>query len=311
MYSLRGNVLNDPVGRQEEILRMRILFANNGSKPARDAGVLLRRLADPDLVEVTIDVCDSVEFLFPQEPWKVGDDPRPRAQPDEVAATEVALFKDEGFEADQHLGTGVPAEQILELVKAGRYDITMLGAGSSRWLENLLLGSTSTRVLHASPSSVLIVHRFEDPTVKPRVLLATDGSADAEHALTTFLSLADPLKVSVKVISVADTLPWIAPELPDALPVSEAVDVMESLAKQSAERAAARLGEAGFTFEAGYLTGAPVRVILDEAEHSHLVVLGSRGLGAASRLVMGSVSDQVARLAPATLVCRRPREPSE
>jgi nucleotide-binding universal stress UspA family protein len=289
---------------------MRILFANNGSKPARDAGVLLRRLADPSLVEVTVDVCDSVEFTFPQEPWKFGDEPKPRAQPDEVAATEVALFKAEGFEADQHLGTGVPAEQILELVKAGGYDITMLGAGSSRWLENLLLGSTSTRVLHASPSSVLIVHRFEDPTVKPRVLLATDGSADAEHAVTTFLGLADPLKVSVKVVSVADALPWIAPERPDSLPVSEAVDVMERLAKQSADRAAARLGEGGFSVEAVCLTGAPVRVILDEARDCDLVVVGSRGLGAAGRMVMGSVSEQVARLARAALVCRRPRQAS-
>ena len=289
---------------------MRILFADNGSKPARDAGVLLRRLADTSLVEVTVDVCDSVEFAFPQEPWKFGDEPRPRAQPDEVARTEVALFKAEGFEADHHLGTGIPAEQILELVKAGGYDITMLGAGSSRWLENLLLGSTSTRVLHASPSSVLIVHRFEDPTAKPRVLLATDGSPDAEHALTTFLGMADPLKVSVKVISVADALPWIAPELPEALPVSEAVDVMESFAKQSAERAAERLGEAGFTVEAVCLTGAPARVILDEARECDLVVVGSRGLGAAGRMVMGSVSEQVARLAPAALVCRRPRQPS-
>lgn len=303
--------MNDQVGGREENLRMRILFADNGSKPARDAGVLLRRLADPGLVEVTVDVCDSVEFTFPQEPWKFGDEPRPRPQPDEVARTEVALFEAEGFKADQHLGTGVPAEQILELVKAGRYDITMLGAGSSRWLENLLLGSTSTRVLHASPSSVLIVHRFEDPTVKPRVLLATDGSADAEHALTTFLSLADPQKVTVKVLSVADALSWNAPPLLDTLPVSEALDVVENLAKDSAQRAGARLEQAGFNVETAYLTGAPVRVILDEAADAHLVVLGSRGLGAASRLVMGSVSDQVARLAPATLVCRRPREPSE
>jgi nucleotide-binding universal stress UspA family protein len=303
--------LNDPVGEREEILRMRILFADNGSKPARDAGVLLRRLADTSLVQVTVDVCDSVEFTFPQEPWKFGDEPRSRAQPDEVASTEVALFEAEGFGADQHLGTGVPAEQILELVKTGGYDITMLGAGSSRWLENLLLGSTSTRVLHASPSSVLIVHRFEDATSKPRVLLATDGSADAEHAISTFLSLADPQKVSVKVLSVADALPWIAPELPDARPVTAAVNVTERLAIQSAERAAARLGERGFSVEAACLSGAPVRVILDEAKHAHLVVLGSRGLGAASRLVMGSVSDQVARLAPAALVCRRPRQPSE
>jgi nucleotide-binding universal stress UspA family protein len=35
-----------------------------------------------------------------------------------------------------------------------------------------------------------------------------------------------------------------------------------------------------------------------------IVVVGSRGLGAVERVAIGSVSDQIAREAPATLVAR-------
>jgi nucleotide-binding universal stress UspA family protein len=53
-------------------------------------------------------------------------------------------------------------------------------------------------------------------------------------------------------------------------------------------------------------TGDPVREILQLAKDADLVVCGSSGMGGASRLLLGSVSDQLARLAPATLVCRKP-----
>lgn len=58
-----------------------------------------------------------------------------------MAEAEAGLFKADGFEAGHHLGTEVPADQILEMVEAGAFDVALLvGAGSSRWLENLLLG---------------------------------------------------------------------------------------------------------------------------------------------------------------------------
>jgi nucleotide-binding universal stress UspA family protein len=85
----------------------------------------------------------------------------------------------------------------------------------------------------------------------------------------------------------------------------ELLSHLESVARESADRAAAMLSVRGFSVETDCPTGEPVRKILELANDADLVVLGSRGLGAASRLVTGSVSDQVARPASATLVCRR------
>lgn len=289
----------------------RILYATNGEKPATDAGVLLRRVADPSRVTVTVNVCDSVEFAYPLR--TDGKDSKPRPQPEELASQEVAHFEQEGFKVDYHLGVGVPAGQILEQVELGSYDLTVMGAGSSSWLGSLLLGSTSMRMLHASDSSILIVHRFEGVRDKVQVLLATDGSPDAERAVRTLLELADPAKVEVHVVSVADLVPASPAQYDDWVPTDEVLDHLQSKAVLAVDQAAQPLIDAGFVVEVDTLTGDPARRILEMSKFVDLVVVGSRGLGPASRLALGSVSDQVARLAPAALVCRRlpgPRPPA-
>ena len=286
----------------------RILFASNGARPARDAGLLLRRVANPDLVEVTVHVCDSVEFAFAEDPWRMGELRRSRPEPKDLAGIEVAAFQEEGFQVDFRIGSGIPAEQILELVRSGDYAITLLGAGSSSWLGNLLLGSTSTKVLHASERSLLMVHRFIESHGKAKVVLATDGSADSDLAVSTFIEVADPKKVAVKVVSVVELLP-IAPVSPTASELgAEVGSAAEKEAQERADRAADQLRDRGFDVATERPFGDPVKQILKRAADAALVVVGSRGLGAAGRLIMGSVSEQLARLAPATLICRKPDE---
>jgi nucleotide-binding universal stress UspA family protein len=289
-----------------EAFLKKVLFASNGAKPSQDAGLLIRRLAEPGKISVTVNVCDSVEFAFPQEGWTYGMERKRRAQPQEVAETELANFQSGGFEADSHLGSGVPALQILERVEEGGYELVALGAGSTKWLDNLLLGSTSTRVLHSSEASVLIVHRFDAPSDKVRVLLATDRSEDSVYAVEELIGIADPKKVTVTVVSVADAVPTIQRLIPDGLPSEEIARYLQEAARKSADLAAGPLREAGFSVEVSSPTGDPVREILQLAKDVDLVVCGSNGMGGASRLLLGSVSDQLARLAPATLVCRKP-----
>ncbi|HYN99686.1 MAG TPA: hypothetical protein VEU28_08455 [Actinomycetota bacterium] len=116
----------------------RVLYASNGAGPARQAGALLRRFADPQKVRVTVNVCESVEFAFAQEGWSFGEERKSRPQPAEVAETELAALQADGFEADTSLGSGPPE---LEKIKEGNYDIALLGAGSTRWLDNFLLAA--------------------------------------------------------------------------------------------------------------------------------------------------------------------------
>ena len=48
--------------------------------------------------------------------------------------------------------------------------------------------------------------------------------------------------------------------------------------------------------------GAPAATILDAAEGADLVVIGRRGVGGFQRLLLGSVSEHVARHAPCPVV---------
>ncbi|HJR46511.1 MAG TPA: universal stress protein, partial [Actinomycetota bacterium] len=78
-----------------------------------------------------------------------------------------------------------------------------------------------------------------------------------------------------------------------------------------AERRAAHFADefrtAGYETETAAVWGHPHEQILKETESfgADIVVVGSRGLGPLKRALLGSVSDQVVRHAPATLVGRR------
>ncbi len=283
----------------------RILYATNGGKPAQDAGVLLRRFAGSGQVRITVDICKSVDFAFPQEGWAYGKERKARPQPEELAKTELAAFKAAGFEADSRLGSGVPALQILEQMDQGGYELAVLGAGSAKWMNNMLLGSTSTRVLHSSEASVLIVHHHAGGPDPVRILLATDRSEDATEAVGQLIAFADPAKVAVLVVSVADEVPTIQRLVPDGLTPAQAGEFLQEAARKSVELAAGPLRDAGFQVTEACPTGDPVRELLELAKDVDLVVCGSRGMGGAGRMLLGSVSDQLARLAPATMVCRR------
>jgi nucleotide-binding universal stress UspA family protein len=142
-----------------------------------------------------------------------------------------------------------------------------------------------------------------------RIVLATDGSEEAELAAQTATALAGKTGSELYVVHVL-VLP------PEALHDPFGADAREEFAS----RGRARLDEMVGRIEAsgGAVVGAYFRVgnadaeLVDQAEElvAGLVVLGSRGLGAMRRALMGSVSDSVVRHAPCpTLVVReRPLE---
>jgi nucleotide-binding universal stress UspA family protein len=203
---------------------------------------------------------------------------------------------------------GHPAGQALSLFKrmATRDKIQ----GNRSRLGRLLLGSVSSKVLHASPTSVLVVHGISERVGPGRVLFGTDGSADANVALAQIMTVLDPTSCHIKVLAVAEHLmPKVGFPIPrlayaTAAPTPEQEKEWIAAALEVADHAAEKLRAAGFRAEAQAVLGAPAQRLFAEAEKTQadIVVVGSRGLGAVERVAIGSVSDQIAREAPATLV---------
>jgi len=149
-----------------------------------------------------------------------------------------------------------------------------------------------------------------------KVLLATDGSREAELAARTAADLAEKTRSELHVVYVGGeafyetplvefaTLEptWVAREYPDLLSDIERTE--RELLDEEVEQVQA----AGGTVAQAYLRiGAADAEIVDLAEEigAGLVVMGSRGRGGMRRVLMGSVSNSVVRHAHCSILVVR------
>jgi nucleotide-binding universal stress UspA family protein len=288
---------------------MKVLYATDGGRPAAQALSLLERTATPAKTQVTV-----VTVVGPEgaETASLHDEMPGAGSPTAILRSAEERLEARGFEVDARVLRGRPGAAILEEINASDYELTVVGAGNRSRLGRLLLGSVSTKVLHASPTSVLVVHRVSEHPGPSRVLFGTDGSADANVALAQIAALFDPTSCHIKVLAVAEHLmPKVGFPVPrlvyaTAAPTREREKEWIAAAREPAEQGAEKLRAAGFRAEAQAVLGAPAQRLLADADSTRadIVILGSRGLGAVERAVIGSVSDQVVREALATLVAR-------
>jgi nucleotide-binding universal stress UspA family protein len=289
---------------------MKVLYATDGEPPAEAAAALIEAVGNRAALEVT---ALAVTQLDPYSPEALlpGGDAVTRGQGHAHAVAEAAARRlaDAGFRTDVKVAIGPPGRRIVEAAAADGYDLVVVGAGNHEWLGRLLLGSASTHVLQHSPVSVLVVNEPPQRPTAPRVLLATDGSPEAMEAALTLGVFADPLRCRITVLSVAQ-VPALSGVPASLLPgYSYPSDVMESLvddAERAIDRAAGPLRSAGFHVDTLATDGAAHHLIVRECVEGNydLAVVGSRGLGRVQGVVLGSVSQSVARHARAALIVR-------
>ena len=138
------------------------------------------------------------------------------------------------------------------------------------------------------------------------ILLATDGSEEAQLAATTAADLAQKTNSELHVLTVGPDYPlYELPEHPAGF--EDVLRENRREAKEMLEQQAKWIEESGGTVKETYLReGRADEEIVEVAEEigAGLIVLGSRGHGRLSRALMGSVSDSVVRHAhcPVTIV---------
>jgi nucleotide-binding universal stress UspA family protein len=125
-----------------------------------------------------------------------------------------------------------------------------------------------------------------------KILLATDGSREAELATTTAVDLAKSTDSELHVIYVEPALPMIA-DFADPGP-----ERTEPESRRLLDEQVERIREAGGTVAEAHLRlGRPDDQIVQVGEElgAGLIVMGSRGRGGVRRALLGSVSDSVVR----------------
>jgi nucleotide-binding universal stress UspA family protein len=122
-----------------------------------------------------------------------------------------------------------------------------------------------------------------------RVLVATDGSRDAQAAIATTMHFPWPARTRVRVISARRT----GAEYRRSILLT----ALDRGAEKAAESARRTLSRRWPDVEIEVLDKTPVEGILGEAERfqADVIVVGWRGHGAIRRLLMGSVSRGVVR----------------
>jgi nucleotide-binding universal stress UspA family protein len=136
-----------------------------------------------------------------------------------------------------------------------------------------------------------------------KILLATDGSRDADLALSTAVDLASATGSELHVITAAPGNPDPAYRTGEASlryeTYEEAVEAVRREAQEVLDAQARKIEEAGGTIAGAHLRMGERRdqaiVHLADEVGAGLIVMGSRGLGGVRRALMGSVSDYVVR----------------
>jgi nucleotide-binding universal stress UspA family protein len=136
----------------------------------------------------------------------------------------------------------------------------------------------------------------------PRVLVAYDGSEQAQIAVEAIGCLDWPVSTRIRIFAVRDAhLRFLRP-LPDAILFAE----LEEDVERTAKRLAAQV-PTGVAIEHRALRGPTLPTIVIEAERfdADLVVLGSRNRGPLSSTVLGSIGRElVARAEWPVLIAR-------
>ncbi len=215
---------------------------------------------------------------------------------------------------------GSPFEEILD--EASGIDASVIFMGATGVSHSAHIGTVASRVLRSCECHLMLVRGGAE--AYKNVLIATDGSKDAEYAAQSGLSIARRFNAKVSVCYVADRVRLDETRVVTAggvgagrhygdvlkLPESAVKKLRERMLDEStkiADRVRKIADSKGVEAEIVVREGKPAPEILKLAreEGSDLVVIGSAGKGMISKLLVGSVSEKVASTAPCSVIIVR------
>jgi nucleotide-binding universal stress UspA family protein len=134
-----------------------------------------------------------------------------------------------------------------------------------------------------------------------RIVIGLDGSDGARRALDVAVRLARPLGSEVIAVgAVEPPTAFYATDLASPAPTAPPPEPDMDQAQADLERDCAPLREAGIGYRAVTRLAHPAAALIEVAneEHADLLVVGRRGLGSVTELLLGSVSHELSHKSP-------------
>jgi nucleotide-binding universal stress UspA family protein len=133
-----------------------------------------------------------------------------------------------------------------------------------------------------------------------RVLVPTDFSGSARHALTYGMSFAREYKAELLLLHVVEnlTVGYASDLFP--VPMAEVFDEISGFARTELGKLAAQAREKGIAVRELVVQGKPSAEIIRVAkeETADMIVLGTHGKGMLDKALFGSTAERVIRRAP-------------
>ena len=198
------------------------------------------------------------------------------------------------------------ADSILERARAGKADLIVMASHGRGPLRRFVAGSVADELIRRAGVPVLLVRPgetppaiFPEPTLE-NILIPLDGSALAEQVLGPALDLARLMEARCTLLRVIEPRSPSHNGAPGGPPKEAAAYL---------KRVAARVREQGVPARARVVVARNVaEAILEEAaaQASDLIALATHGRGGLTRLLRGSVADQLVRAAASPVLVYRP-----
>jgi nucleotide-binding universal stress UspA family protein len=221
------------------------------------------------------------------------------------ALAEGVRLQNRGLVVETVLHSGSPAQALLEEAEQAR--MLVLGSRGLGGWSGLIVGSVTVQVsAHAHCPVVVIPPDLRPhPHAMPTVVVGVDGSKTSAKAIDFAFDQAEALHARVLAVH-AWTSPWLTYSNGQAklrFDEGEARETCQLLVAESVAGAVA--DHPDVPWETRLISGQAARAILQAAESADLVVVGSRGHGGFTGLLLGSVSQGVLHHTPSPIAIVR------
>lgn len=202
-------------------------------------------------------------------------------------------------------GTAVVGHPIAEVEEASKHaDLLILGAHNGSRFAGSFFGTRAVKVAATAHCPVAVIPAVAAAEPKAGVVVGVDGSEASKKAIAVAAESASfrgsPL------IAVYAWMPPLTPGL-EYLWSEELVESQRSAAEEAIAIGVAGLAERypDLEIRREIVQSPPVAALVQAAEGAELLVVGSRGRGGISRLLLGSVSHGVLQALPCPVVVTR------
>jgi nucleotide-binding universal stress UspA family protein len=295
----------------------KVLLANDGSAHSDAAAQLVTQMDWP--ATATFEVLAVAAARWPifglsVEAQRVLEETANKVQRIELASAEriaartAADLVGHGLKAAANVRCGRPPQTILERAGEMEADLIIVGARGLSAPGEFHLGSTAHQLASYADQPVLIVR----PPLQQQplsVILAADGSPEAQHAAAFLCQLPLPNWAEVTIVSVVEAEVALPAGIPEQIldmpaPVRQA---LLDAAEADALGAAACLHGCAADVQHSLRIGRPAEEILAAASEydADLIVLGARGRTRAAKSHLGGVAQKVVKYAPCSVLIVR------